>query len=67
MIFYRISLLEANNTNTEYNYNIIFLCETSLNDSITVPENALPGYTFHACNHPNGDRSGGFFIKKRFL
>ena len=55
--FYRISLLEAHNT--EFNYDIISLCETSLNDSINVPENALPGYRFHSCNHPNGDRSGG--------
>ena len=30
--FYRITLLEAHNT--EYNYDIISLCETSLNDSI---------------------------------
>ena len=55
-----ISLLEAHNS--EFNYDIISLCETSLNDSINVPENALPGYRFHACNHPNGDRSGGVGI-----
>ena len=65
--FYRISLLEAHNT--EFNYDIISLCETSLNDSINVPENALPGYRFHSCNHPNGDRSGGvgFFYKTKKL
>ena len=65
--FYRISLLEAHNT--EFNYDIISLCETSLNDSINVPENSLPGYRFHSCNHPNGDRSGGVgcFTKKLFL
>ena len=58
--FYRISLLEAHNT--EFNYDIISLCETSLDDSINVPENALPGYRFHACNHPSGDRIGGVGI-----
>ena len=58
--FYRISLLQAHNTN--YNYDIISLCETSLNDSVQVPENILPGYKFHACNHPGGDSSGGVGI-----
>ena len=58
--FYRISLLEAHNT--IYNYDIISLCETSLNDSVQVAENVLPGYKFHACNHPDGDRSGGVGI-----
>ena len=58
--FYRISLLEAHNAN--HNYDIISLCETSLNELVQVPENALPGYKFHACNHPNGDRNGGVGI-----
>ena len=60
--FYRITLLEAHNT--VHNYDIISLCETSLNDSVQVPENALPGYKFHSCNHPDGDRNGGvgFFL-----
>ena len=43
--FYRITLLEAHNT--DHKYDIISLCETSLNDLIEVPENALPGYKFH--------------------
>ena len=58
--FYRISLLEAHNTN--FNYDIISLCETSLNDTIEVPENILPGYKFHSCDHPDGNRSGGVGI-----
>ena len=58
--FNRISLLEAYNTN--HNYDIISLCETSLNDTTQVPDNILPGYKFHACNHPDGDRSGGVGI-----
>ena len=40
---------------------IISLCKTCLNDSIQVPENILPDFKFHSCNHP--DR---FFIKKLF-
>ena len=40
--FYRISLLEAHNT--IFKYDIISLCETSLDDDTVVPENALPGY-----------------------
>ena len=58
--FHRITLLEAHNTN--HNYDIISLCETSLNDNIQVHDNALPGYKFHPCNHPDGDRSGGVGI-----
>ena len=58
--FYRIALLQAHNVN--YNYDIISLCETSLNDTIQVPENSLPGYKFHSCNHPEGFRSGGVGI-----
>ena len=58
--FYRVALLEAHNTN--FNYDIISLCETSLNDSIQVPENILPGYKYYPCNHPDGNRSGGVGI-----
>ena len=56
--FSRITLLQAHNT--EHNYDIISLCETSLNDDIQVPE--MPGYKFHSCNHPDGNRSGGVGI-----
>ena len=42
--FHRISLLEANNT--LFTYDIISLCETSLNDSLKVPENILNGYIY---------------------
>ena len=58
--FQRITLMEAHNS--LHHYDIISLCETSLNDSIQVPENALPGYKFHSCNHPDGDRNGGVGI-----
>ena len=61
--FHRISLLEANNT--LFNYDIISLCETSLNDSLKVPENILNGYIYHGCNHPSGKKQGsvGIFYK----
>ena len=42
--FYRITLLQAHNT--EHNYDIISLCETSLDDKVEVPER--PGYKFHS-------------------
>ena len=53
--FTRITLLEAHNT--EHNYDIISLCETSLDDNVQVPE--MLGYKFHSCNHPDGNRSSG--------
>ena len=53
--FTRITLLEAHNA--EYIYDIIPLCETSLDDNVQVPE--MPGYKFYSCNHPDGNRSGG--------
>ena len=52
--------MEADNVN--YNYDIISLCETSLNATIEVPENILPGYKFYPCYHPDGNRSGGVGI-----
>ena len=58
--FSRVTLLEANNT--FHNYDIISLCETSLNDETVVPENILPGYLYHPHNHPDGKKSGGVGI-----
>ena len=58
--FHRVSILEAHNT--IFKYDIISLCETSLNDENPVPENALPGYKYHPLNHPNGNRNGGVGI-----
>ena len=58
--FYRISLLEAHNT--IFKYDIISLCETSLDDKTPVPENALPGYLFHPLNNPTGEKNGGVGI-----
>ena len=55
--FSRVSLLQAHNTICKYD--IISLCETSLNDDIQVPEGILPGYLYHPLNHPDGKKSGG--------
>ena len=58
--FSRISLLDAHNS--IYKYDIISLCETSLSKDEIVPENILPGYHYHACNHPSGEKKGGVGI-----
>ena len=58
--FSRVSLLQAHNT--IFKYDIISLCETSLNDDIQVPEGLLPGYLYHPLNHPDGVKSGGVGI-----
>ena len=58
--FYRVSLLEAHNSS--YNYDIISLCETSLNDTIEIRDDMLPGYKFYPWNHPDGNRSAGVGI-----
>ena len=58
--FTRINLLQAHNSN--YKYDIISLCETSLGRNEIVPENALPGYLYQACNHVSGEKKGGVGI-----
>jgi len=55
--FSRIGLIEANNL--LYNYDLISLCETSLNDTVELPDNMLQDYTFISSNNPNNARSGG--------
>ena len=54
--FSRVSLLNAHNS--IHKYDIISLCETSLSVNEVVPANILPGYHYHACNHPSGDKKG---------
>ena len=58
--FSRINLLNAHNS--IYKYDIISLCETSLGIDEHVPENSLPGYLYHPCNHPSGEKKGGVGI-----
>ena len=58
--FNRLTFLNAENT--IHKYDIISLCETSLNDEISVSPDAIPGYTFKPLNHPSGGRHGGVGI-----
>ena len=62
--FQRVSQLEVHNT--FFQYDIISLCETSLNETTKVPENLLKGYQFISSDHPRGDKKGGvgFFYKE---
>ena len=55
--FQRVRLIEAHNS--IYNYDIISTCETSLNDSIKLPDCLLDGYTFVPSNNPTNTRHGG--------
>ena len=55
--FYRAQLVEGYNTN--FNYDIISLCETSLNDSLTLPDPLIDDYTFIPRNNPQNTRHGG--------
>ena len=55
--FKRIRLIEAHNT--LFNYDLISICETSLNDSVELPETLLDDYTFVPANNPANVRHGG--------
>ena len=55
--FQRIRLIEAHNT--IFSYDLISICETSLNDSIVLPETLLNDYTFVPANNPANVRHGG--------
>ena len=54
--FQRIRLIEAHNT--LFNYDLISICETSLNDSVELPETLLDDYTFLPANNPANARHG---------
>ena len=58
--FSRINILIAHSA--IYKYDIISLCETRLGIDENVPENMLPGYIYHPCNHPSGEKKGGVGI-----
>ena len=62
--FSRVQLIEAHNS--LYSYDLISLCETSLNDSVEIPDNLLEGYSFIPKNKPSNSRHGGvcLFFKK---
>ena len=63
--FERVSLIEAHNSN--FNYDLISICETSLNDSLVPEVPELDGYTFLSANHPGNVTHGGvgLFYKNR--
>ena len=62
--FQRVCLIEAHNS--IFNYDLISICETSLNDSVELPETLINDYTFVPANHPANTRRGrvGLFLKK---
>ena len=55
--FYRINIIEALNSTCDYD--IISLCETSLNDTVTLPDVMLEHYTFIPKNNPLNVKHGG--------
>ena len=55
--FERVQLIEAHNS--ILNYDLMSLCETSLNESTEIPDSLLNDYTFIAVNHPDNVTHGG--------
>ena len=55
--FQHVRLIEAHNS--IFNYDLISICETSLNDSIKLPDSLLNDYTFVHSNNPTNTRYGG--------
>ena len=55
--FERIRLIEAHNA--LFKYDLISICETSLNDSVELPETLINDYTFVSANNPANVRHGG--------
>ena len=61
--FHRVSLIAA--YNSFFNYDLISVSETSLNDTVKLPEPLLKEYTFLPCNNPTNTRRGevGLFYR----
>ena len=55
--FQRVSLIEAHNS--LFNYDLISICETCLNDSVELPETLFEEYTFVLVNNSANTRRGG--------
>ena len=55
--FKRVDLIES--VNSIFNYDLIAICETSLNDSIKLPDKLLNNYTFVSSENPTNTRHGG--------
>ena len=45
--------------NSLFNYDIISLCETNLNDTIELPTNLFYGFKSIFSHHPSGNKHGG--------
>ena len=55
--FEHVQAIEAHNILC--NYVLVSICETSLNDSIKIPDPLLNDYTFLPANHPGKGSHGG--------
>ena len=55
--FQRVRPIEAHNS--IFNYDLISICETSLNDSVELPDTLLSDYTFVPANNPANSRNDG--------
>ena len=55
--FNRVHLIEAHNS--MFNYDLISVCETNLNDTVDLPETLLNDYSFETANHPLNRKHGG--------
>ena len=55
--FQPVRLIEAHNS--IFKYDLISICETSLNDSIKLPDILLNDYTFVHSKNPTNTRHGG--------
>ena len=55
--FQRVQLLEAHNS--IFNYDLISINETSLNDTVELPETSLDNYSFLHANNSANTRHGG--------
>ena len=55
--FQRVRLIDAHNS--IFNYDLISICETSLKDTIKLPDSLLNDYTFAHSKNPTNTRHGG--------
>ncbi len=64
--FLRVSLIEA--YNSVYNYDLIGIVETHLDNTVDETKLALDGYSFHTSNHPQNVKRGGvgLYVKESF-
>ena len=42
-----------------FNYDLVSICETNLNDTVDLPETLLNDYSFGTANHPLNRKHGG--------